>query len=363
MHSPSPLKLLSWLLLIKATFAIANPKLNKHRRQDGPVDPGTATDCTYYDTAYDSSYTCAYFEESWGLTHADFIDWNPSLKSDCSGLRIGNSYCVEVNFGLPRQTTTLKLTSTSSSSTLTTPIPTATGTPKPSPTQPGLIEACTTFYYAVSGDDCSLIVAKYGTFTFADFLAWNPAVGSACTGLWASTWYCVGVPGTPTVRPTSTSSTSTSTSASGPTPTQSGIVGTCSRWHLAVSGDDCEGIVRMYGTFSLGEFLAWNPSVGSSCAGLWLGYWYCIGIPGTPTTTSSTITSTTATPTSTCNPSAPTPTQPTAICGCKKWHMVASGNSCESIEKLYGITAVDFNKWNPNVGTACDSTNIIGFKW
>ncbi|CAD6446761.1 ebb40fb2-5fe2-4202-a0f0-7e45d98b00a8 [Sclerotinia trifoliorum] len=322
MHSPSPLKLLSWLLLIKATFAITNPKLNKHPRQDGPVDPGTATDCTYYDTAYDSSYTCAYFEESWGLTHADFIDWNPSLKSDCSGLRIGNSYCVEVNFGLPRPTTTLKLTSTSSSSTLTTPIPTTTGTPKPSPTQPGLIEACTTFHYAVSGDDCSLIVAKYGTFTFADFLAWNPAVGSACTGLWASTWYCVGVPGTPTVRPTSTSSTSTSTSASGPTPTQSGIVGTCSRWHLAVSGDDC--------------------------------------IPGTPTTTSSTITSTTATPTSTCNPSAPTPTQPTAICGCKKWHMVASGNSCESIEKLYGITAADFNKWNPNVGTAC-TTLWLGY--
>lgn len=45
------------------------------KRQSGPVDPGTASDCTYFETALDSTYTCAYYEDSWGLSHADFVDW------------------------------------------------------------------------------------------------------------------------------------------------------------------------------------------------------------------------------------------------------------------------------------------------
>lgn len=62
------------------------------------------------------------------------------------------------------------------------------------------------------------------------------------------------------MRPTSTSSTSTNASWSRPTPTpmQLRIVGICSRWHLTANVDDYGGIVRMYGTFSLGEFLPWN---------------------------------------------------------------------------------------------------------
>lgn len=45
------------------------------KRQSGPVDPTTDPDCTYYDTAYDSSNDCAFFESYWGLSHADFIAW------------------------------------------------------------------------------------------------------------------------------------------------------------------------------------------------------------------------------------------------------------------------------------------------
>jgi hypothetical protein len=95
-------------------------------------------------------------------------------------MQIGHSYCVEVNNGLPRPTSTL---------------PGTTGTPKPSPTQAGLISTCTAFYKAVSGDGCSAIAAHFGTFTLADFIAWNPAVKSDCTGLWVDFYYCVGIPG------------------------------------------------------------------------------------------------------------------------------------------------------------------------
>jgi hypothetical protein len=103
-------------------------------------------------------------------------------------MQIGHSYCVEVNNGLPRPTSIKP-----SSSVIRTPTPTTT--PKPAPTQTGLIKTCTKFHKAVTNDNCDAIVAKYGTFTFAQFLTWNPAVGSDCAGLWLDYYYCIGVPG------------------------------------------------------------------------------------------------------------------------------------------------------------------------
>lgn len=59
------------------------------------------------------------------------------------------------------------------------------------------------------------------------------------------------------------------------------------------------------------------------------------------------------TPSSTCNPTAPTPTQPTAVCGCKKWHKVGDGDNCATIIQKYGISSANFYRWNPNVGAEC----------
>jgi hypothetical protein len=59
--------------LAAGTFAVA-PR--PHRRQaspTGPVPTGTIKDCTYWDTALDSTYTCSYFEDYWGLTAAQFL--------------------------------------------------------------------------------------------------------------------------------------------------------------------------------------------------------------------------------------------------------------------------------------------------
>jgi hypothetical protein len=68
---------LALLLYAAAAGAAASrePGRTRVRRQQGPVDPGTAPDCTYWETALDSSFTCSYFEESYGMTHADFVDW------------------------------------------------------------------------------------------------------------------------------------------------------------------------------------------------------------------------------------------------------------------------------------------------
>ncbi|KAB8068091.1 hypothetical protein BDV29DRAFT_162703 [Aspergillus leporis] len=401
---------LPYSLLLGATLA----RSHLSQRQDGSAGPGTAADCTWYDTARDKTYMCQWFEVNWGLSHKDFVSYNPSVKEDCSDIKVDNSYCVEVNHGTPRPTTAT---------------PTSTATPKPSPTQDGLIDTCTTFYMAVAGDTCDKIVAKYGTFMLAEFLSWNPAVGADCSGLQAKTYYCVGIPGTPTTKPSTTAAptgvpsptqsglistcnnfymavagdtcdkivakygiftsaeflswnpavgadcsglqaktyycvgvpgaptpkptTTPTTTPTGPSPTQTGIISTCTQYHKAVDGDDCAGLVKQYDIFTLDQFLSWNHAVGADCSGFWLGYYYCVGVPGTPTNPPTTTT------TAGCA-NAPMPTQPGAICACNNWHKVAKGDDCVSIEKQYGISAANFNTWNPQVGTSC-STLWLGY--
>ncbi|KAI3542564.1 hypothetical protein CSPX01_06769 [Colletotrichum filicis] len=308
----------------RAGFTPPPPPPPHVRRQTGPVAPGTASDCTYYDTAVDRSYNCDFFQIEWGLSAPDFLDYNPSVGADCSGIVVGNSYCVEVNYGLPRPTA--RVTATLPATTTT------TGPSKPSPTQEGLAEDCNTFYFAVSGDTCDKILTTT----------------------------------------TASAALPTTSTPVGPSPTQDGIDVNCQRYHQAVSGDTCQGIVNKYGTFDLNQFYGWNPAVGNTCSGLWLGYYYCIDksislnndsftqvhtteLAVTDTLTTTSTTAAPAPPAETCNPSAPTPTQPSAICGCKKWHLIDSDNTCDAITKQYGVTLSDFTSWNPSVGSTCTS--------
>ncbi|KAL5317171.1 hypothetical protein ACEPPN_014266 [Leptodophora sp. 'Broadleaf-Isolate-01'] len=222
---------------------------------------GAPSDCTFFDTATSADNNCEYFASTWGITVKDFISWNPSVGADCKGIKVGQDYCVERNYGIPPTETT----------TGSTPGPSST---VPSPVQEGIIMTCTSYYQAVAGDDCNKIVAKYGTFAFADFLKWNPAVGATCNGLWLGYNYCVAVPGTSTTKPTTT--TAPAPTSAVPSPVQDGITAQCKVYYKAVSGDDCSKIIAKYGTFTFAEFLKWNPAVGSTCSGLWLGYNYCI---------------------------------------------------------------------------------------
>jgi hypothetical protein len=103
-----------------------------------------------------------------------------------------------------------------------------------------MIESCTDFYFTEANDQCEIIVAKYGTFTYDDFVRWNPAVGPTCGGIWAQTYYCVGVPGTATVKP---SATPTPTGIHKSSPTQSGLIDTCTDFYFAAANDRCDLIV------------------------------------------------------------------------------------------------------------------------
>jgi LysM repeat protein len=161
-----------------------------------------------------------------------------------------------------------------------------------------------------------------------------------------------------TIKTTSrtTATTPTPTGPGKPSPTQNGLISSCTTFYKANQGDSCWAIANVIypNTFTLDEFVSWNPAVGSDCMGLRAGYYYCIGVPGSPAVTLAPTSKPTATATATrCTASAPASTQPGALCGCKKWHKVSDGDVCYSIEQQYGISADDFLKWNPNVGSAC----------
>ncbi|KAL1835661.1 hypothetical protein VTJ49DRAFT_6258 [Mycothermus thermophilus] len=188
--------------------------------------------------------TCQKIVDKHGtFTLDNFYSWNPAVGSDCSGLQAGVFVCVGV-----RGTPTTRPTNTA-----------------PSPTQTGLIPSCKTFYQVVRGDTCQKIVDKYGTFTLQDFFAWNPAVGTDCSGLQAGVYVCVGIPGTPTAPSTAFTTSTTTSSVSAPSPTQPGIIASCNKYYQVQSGDNCEKIVAAHGyTFTLQQFYSWNAGVGDT---------------------------------------------------------------------------------------------------
>ncbi|RPA73864.1 hypothetical protein BJ508DRAFT_333633 [Ascobolus immersus RN42] len=274
---------------------------------------------------------------AWGITEAQFIEYNPSVGADCSGFVTGAEYCLEVNNGQP--TTTIPTT---------TPNPTTTTTPAPSPTQDGLTKDCTSYYKVVANDNCPKIVSKYGAFTLEQFLSWNPGLGVDCSSIWVGYYVCVGIPGTPT---TSITSTTTTTTPTGPSPTQDGIIASCTKYYKAVSGDTCPGIVLKNGnTFTEQQLKAWNPALGEDCSGIWASYFYCVAVPGTPTTPiTTTVTTTTSTPTG------PSPTQDGIIASCTKYYKAVSGDTCPGIVTKNGNTFTEqqLKTWNPALGSDC----------
>lgn len=133
---------IAFILCIGAATFVHSTTIPGHqhdRRQNGPVPPDTIKDCTYF---YDSQPgdTCDSIASDWGLDPLQFITYNPSVKSDCTGLVTGNAYCVEENYGQgPKPPETTSSTSTTSKTTGTSTSPAPTG---PSPVQSGITTQC-----------------------------------------------------------------------------------------------------------------------------------------------------------------------------------------------------------------------------
>ncbi|UKZ88268.1 uncharacterized protein TrAFT101_004030 [Trichoderma asperellum] len=338
------LALLNGLFIVPAILAAPHARTKRGEKPVGKVDPETASDCTYWEEKTDASVTCDSLQAAWSISANDFRKWNPLVKDDCSGMKIGNSYCVEVNFGLPRSTTTQPTTVPSTTST-------GNGVTTPTPTQPNMVDNCNKFYFVKEDESCADIASANGI-NVDDFGKWNPKVGAQCTGLWAKTYACVGVLGS-TGSPTDVPSTTTTTGNGvvTPTPTQPGMVDNCNKFYLVKEGDGCADIITNNG-ISMEDFAKWNPRVGPRCTGLWAKTYTCVGILGSQTDKP------TAPPNAVKTPS---PIQPDMINSCNRFHFVESGQSCQDIASRYGVTVSELTNWNPKAGSDC--SRIFGQTW
>ncbi|KAJ6084471.1 LysM domain protein [Penicillium sp. IBT 16267x] len=237
---------------------------------------------------------------------------------------------------------------------------TATG-----PTDPNVAAGCD--YWAnniASGDTCASLESYFGL-TVAQLVSWNPSLSSTDCTLTVGYSYCVEAPAVATTKSTTTKATTATTSTTTKTtavtttttapysPQQTGIISSCNKYYDVVADDSCAAIASTNG-ITLADFYTWNPAIGTDCAGLWTGYYVCVGISGsssvTTTSTTKTATSTAATITAT----GPSPQQTGIISTCNKYHDVVEGDTCASIASANGITLANFYAWNPAVGT-CSS--------
>jgi LysM repeat protein len=251
-------------------------------------------------------------------------------------LIVGDSYCVEENFGIPPVSSTTTSTSTGD------------GVTTPTPYQTGLVSNCNAFYLVKTGDQCGTIASQYGL-TLAEFYAWNPAVGSTCNTLVASDYVCVGIIGLTITKTTSTPGNGIST----PQPIQTGMVSNCDKFYLVQPGDGCANIAAAY-SITLAQFYAWNPAVGNTCAGLDANDYVCVNIVGNTLTTTTTTTKTTPTN----GISTPQPIQTGLVANCNKFYLVQSGDSCAPVAAKFGVPLSTFYAWNPAVGTTCANLDV-----
>lgn len=211
----------------------------------GPTGTGTVSGCQKWYTAVDGDW-CSKIADANNIALTDFMSWNPSVKTDCSAVYIGYSYCIAIK------------TTVSSSATTTTTTP---------------------------------VVKPTTTTTTTTTTSKAPTT----------------VPVTTTKAPTTIATTTTTkapvtttTGVAAPSPTREGTVSGCTKWDLAVAGDTCS-VIATRNNVDVNTFMAWNPTVNApSCSGLWGGYYYCVSTGGTPTTTSkASTTSKSATPSTT----------------------------------------------------------------
>ncbi|KAL4897793.1 hypothetical protein BDV59DRAFT_208451 [Aspergillus ambiguus] len=134
---------------------------------------------------------------------------------------------------------------------------------------------------------------------------------------------------------------------------------TCNFSAAASSGDTCASFASAWGQ-TVDEFKALNPGV--SCPNLTAGQSYCVvGIVTDPTSTSTTSTTVTTSkpppplPLPPPRGPAPGPTQPGIPANCDKFHLVASGDLCDTIATKYSITEAQFKSWNPTIDDTCSN--------
>jgi hypothetical protein len=280
-----------------------------------PIQTPVASNCNKYHKVASTSTTCEAIANYWGLKLADFKSWNPSLDNGCSNLKVNHHVCVGVlpsPIQEPVAANCNKYHQVASSSTTcqaiadyneikleefhnwNPSIKTACSNLKlnqyvcvgvlPSPIQDPVAANCNKYHFVKSSATTCQAIADYNRITIADFFKWNPEIAKpGCNNLLLNHWVCVRVPGaTPIPIPTLTTSTIKPTptptdpgnGVTTPLPVQPNMTKNCKSFHLAGETTTCQGIAD-YRKIKLSDFYKWNPDVGSTCTLLFKGYNYC----------------------------------------------------------------------------------------
>ncbi|KAK0630525.1 hypothetical protein B0T17DRAFT_636671 [Bombardia bombarda] len=306
-----------------------------------PTLAGTAANCIRYHYVNPGD-TCDSIAGRYSnlITKEEFLQMNPSLvASNCTSLYVNYYYCVDTPFDSSTQP---DATSQWLPGWTAAPLPVQnTSDIIPQPTAPGALAGCQSWYLVKQGDTCATIAVELGYLGASDIPAWNS--GANCAALIVGDYYCV-------ANYDSSNLPMPSTVATAPSPTQTGIVGNCKAWYLATNSDTCDLIPQYFGTFSKTDFLSWNPALGgTSCTGLIPGDFYCVAVPGTPTTRTQAPAST---PTES-NGVGPQPEQAGISSLCNAYWLVSRQDNCTTIAQVNGVTEAQIELWNPALGHGC----------
>ncbi|PYH98159.1 hypothetical protein BO71DRAFT_282154, partial [Aspergillus ellipticus CBS 707.79] len=328
----------TYSILGNETSAVLNPWPTATGFPPTPTQTGIISDCLrYYQAQAGSSCQGIVNIYSHYMTMGDFLEWNPAVGTNCTALYVGWYYCIDAPMAVNTSTATTQIIDGWTPAAL----PTMNSTFAPAPTVTGLISSCQAYYEANEGDTCSNVTSSLGYLDVTQFEEWNTGINCS-SALTEGTYYCVG---------NFTTNPLPSTTSVQPTAVQSGITASCTGWYLADDDDTCTDIVMMFGTFSEADFLAWNPAVGNDCSGLTGGDYYCVAVPGTPTTATTSYT----TATYSTNGVGPQPEQTGIPDDCSSYWLVGVDDTCASIEDANSITQDEFLDWNPALGSNCSS--------
>ncbi|RBR01903.1 hypothetical protein FVER53263_20903 [Fusarium verticillioides] len=293
------------------------------------IQPGIVSNCDDFYLVKQGD-GCAAIASKHGITLSQFITWNSKVGPNCSGLWADSYACISVigHSPAPAKPTTTKATATN-------------GVETPSPLQEGVAKNCNKFHLVKTTTSCKSI-EDYYHLPLSYFYKWNPSVGTDCRSLIAGYHVCVSVVGWKPPTPTQT------TKGNGiptPTPIQDKMVNNCNKFHMVKATTTCKSIETYY-NLPLSTFYKWNPSVGTDCRSLLVGYNVCVSVVGwkPPTPTQPAKSSGT-----------PSPIQAGMVKNCKKFHLVKKTTTCDAIQKYYKITMANLFKWNPAIGSKCTS--------
>ncbi|KAL4924816.1 uncharacterized protein BDV17DRAFT_273616 [Aspergillus undulatus] len=294
---PCCIRLLSTLLLLSLCSAQTLSSIS--------APTGCATNRTYSVVSGD---TCSKIARIHGVPRGSLVFIN-DVRPDCADLRVGQVLCL---------------------------------------TQPCEL------YPVHIGASC-LEIAEDNGISVDELFNWNCYLNASCTNLLAGDEVCIAEPEAPPA-PTPTLTTITATASrvndgyataivEPPGPVPRGTTPNCGEYYQVKRGDYCDSIADRF-SIGLELFEAINPAINDECTNLVPGLYYCVS----PTrdwnaTVTTTLTSTYAT--------APAPTTSGTTDECYEWYIARTGDTCDRISSLYGITLREIRLWNPSLNEEC----------